>query len=121
MKSIQLSFKEFQRLNTERLEYVIMGDVDFLRKLTAIAGLVPNDFTEKFGRQAFTFLGWKLLRNWVFEFEGDYYVFASAKERGTTLEGTTTDKDKLRAFVDLFINEMQDNPSIQKWLKNTEK
>ena len=118
MTQIQITTKEFKKLHVSRQEYIVFQDEIFLKKLTAISCLIPNDFRAVFGHQSFCFNGSKMLFNWAFEFEGERYFFATASERGTTIESTSIDENKLRRFVDLFLEKMKDNKTVQFWLNS---
>lgn len=118
LRKINITKNDFLKLTTESVQFNLMKDKKYTQKMMAILGCVPDDFTKVYGGHSFTYpSSERRLYNWAFEVDGIRYFLVTAKVRGTTIEATVSDNTSLKKFVDGIINDMKDNPTIQKWLK----
>lgn len=96
-------------LSGESSEYVIInsGAGSWMREITFISLLTPNDIRNIFGKEDFNFRGIEFLyRNWGFEFNNQTFFLASANGKGTMVQSTCTDVNIVKGFFRKLVDEI---------------
>ena len=91
-------------MKTEVTEYLILTDEDWIKKITFISGLNPEDIKLLFGKSDFKYRGSEyLIDNWGLEFNNTLFILNSANKRGTSTESECKDILIIKGFYNELV------------------